>query len=150
MAGGSLRTLPSARSVSSRLASAVSLGRAAAVRPRAAAHVAAALRPVSLKLLSATAAAMVAATETIGGTSARLANRKLWNLTRRRRCAADLRKRRANQRTMDRPFLVVAVIGVSSVVAFVGILRRDGVLDRIGNRCRLDCRRGLRFGGLFL
>jgi hypothetical protein len=44
-------------------------------------RVAATLRPVSLKLLAAAgASAMVATTESVGGTPARLSNRELRNL----------------------------------------------------------------------
>jgi hypothetical protein len=91
-------------------------------------RISAALRPVSLELLaSAGASAMVAPTESVGGAPTGLTDRKLRNLAGGRRHAADLRKRRANQRAMNRSFFLVAVVGVDGFIAFVGILRRGGL-----------------------
>ena len=114
------------------LSSTLSLRRPAAVRARAAAgssvRVAAALRSVSLKLLAASgASAMVTSTESIGGTSPWLTNRELRNLARGRRCAANLRQRCADQRTMNGSFLVLAVVGISGVIDFVRNLRLGGL-----------------------
>ena len=127
MAGALFGTLPSTLSVAAHLPAARSLWWPAAVRARAAARasvdVAAARRPVTLKLLTAAgAAALMPGAEPVGGATTRLTNRELGDLTRGRRYAADFRKRRANERTMNGPFLVLATLVVHEVVAFVGVL----------------------------
>src|SRR4249919_282598 len=92
------RPLPSTLSVAAHLPATLSLWWPA-VRTRAAVDVAAAVRPVTLKLLAAAgAAALMARTEPVGGASARLTNGELGDLACGRRYAADLRKRRANER----------------------------------------------------
>ena len=144
MAGALFRSLPSALSVAAHLPAALSLWWPPAVRARdaarAAVNVAAAVRPVTLKLLAAAGTAtLMARTEPVGGTPTRLTNGELGDLACGRRYAADLRKRRANERAMNGPFLVVAALVVRGVVAFVGVL---------GLRAfeRLRHRNGLRFG----
>src|SRR5580765_370110 len=108
MADALFRPLPSTLSVAAHLPATLSLWWPTAVRTRAAVDVAAAVRPVTLKLLAAAgAAALMARTEPVGGASARLTNGELGDLACGRRYAADLRKRRANERAMHGPFLVV-------------------------------------------
>jgi hypothetical protein len=126
--------------VAAHLSAALSLWGPAAVRTRASVNVAAAVRPVTLKLLAACGAAtLMARTEPVGGASTRLTNGELWDLACRRRYAADLWKRRANERTMNGPFLVVATLVVRGFFTFVGVLGLR-VFERLRHRD------GLRFG----
>ena len=95
------------------------LGRTAACLPvRAAAHVAAG--PVAEELLAAGPVLLPRPEAVLPAT--RLANREIRRRALRRRLSFGAWKRRANQRTMDRPFGIIAVAS-----AFIRLGRVVGV-----------------------